>query len=296
MSSPEQIGPKHLERLKQHYHDHINSILEPIASSLPDHGDPNQRTKIAGRIIFSACFTFIFGVIIGAFQIYGVINAGLAHTLIFIAWLFTVLAVWAFLPSEPKKYIHRLLFRSALVLAFVFLALDLLMIYLKPIPELPDVSVEFFDPDAPTVLIKNQSNFLARNVRYQTVIFNLELPLEPPALRHPLPIVVEEATWIKAHDEIGPNAIFATPHVRPLLKPGDRLVGTIAVNCDECTRGRTYYVFIKWGQNGWYSEIKDEKSGRNRGPAVLREGILEAYLKDVESRVPIESRMPIRSR
>lgn len=296
MSSPQQIEHKPLERLKQFYHEHINLLLEPIISYLSGQNDPKQLAKSLDKILFSACFTFIFGVIIGAFQLYGVINATLAHFLIFLCWLFAVLAIWGLLPSEPRDKVNRLLLKSALSLAFIFAGIDLLMIYLKPTPEFPDITLQLFDPESPTLLVKNPSRVLAKDIKYQIGIFNVDLPLEPTAFRHPLPILVQEINWIKSNDEIGPTDVFNTQLVSPLLKKGNRLVGTIAVNCAECLRGRTYFVYINWGKDGWYSEIKDEQSGRNRGPSVLREGILEAYLNFVESKVPQADRIPIHQR
>ena len=81
-----------------------------------------------------------------------------------------------------------------------------------------------------------------------------------------------------------------------LLKPGDRLLGSAAVNCPECERGRTYIVYIVWGEGGWFSEVKDETSGRILIPKNFLKETREAYFTNIEAEVPEAARMPIQER
>jgi len=81
-----------------------------------------------------------------------------------------------------------------------------------------------------------------------------------------------------------------------LLKPGDRLFGSASVNCAACLRGRTYIVYIVWDQGGWFSEIKNEKSGIVFVPKKISKEGREKYFDFLIALIPEGSMLPITER
>lgn len=43
----------------------------------------------------------------------------------------------------------------------------------------------------------------------------------------------------------------------PLAK-GNRLFGYLSINCADGATRRAYWVLIKWGEEGWYREVKND--------------------------------------
>jgi hypothetical protein len=70
----------------------------------------------------------------------------------------------------------------------------------------------------------------------------------------------------------------------------------VSVLCPECSRGRTYIVYIVWGKSGWFSEVENEKTGKLIIPANFLKEAREAYFKALEAAVPEKSRIPIAQR
>jgi len=80
------------------------------------------------------------------------------------------------------------------------------------------------------------------------------------------------------------------------LKEGNRLFGSASVVCPECARGRTYIVYIVWGDSGWFSEVENEKSGKIIIPPNFLKTSRIEYFKALEAAVPAQSRMAIGKR
>ena len=134
----------------------------------------------------------------------------------------------------------------------------------KPKPEmtkqqesLADVALSFVTPSEPTLLILNLSDSVVRDIKWAVTVWNMDLPDR----NDPLPIPVQTFDWLKGHKKGGPQSMFSSPLVSPLLKPGNWLFGSAAVSCPECPRGKTYVVYIVWGKGGWFSEVENMKSG-----------------------------------
>ncbi len=156
----------------------------------------------------------------------------------------------------------------------------------------PVVALRFVYPKSPALVLMNQSEAIARNIKWMVTLWNMDLPDR----NDPLPIPATLFDFIRPHDEGGPENLFSGPLVSPLLKPGDRLFGSASVICPECARGRTYFVYIVWGEGGWFSEVEGEKSGRLLIPGnFLKESRIE-YFKALEAAVPAQLRTPIAER
>lgn len=156
----------------------------------------------------------------------------------------------------------------------------------------PIVALRFVYPKNPALMIVNTSDWMARDIKWVVALWNMDLPER----NDPLPIPVSTFDWIKPRDEGGPQNLFGSPLVSPLLKPGNRLIGSATVDCPECVNGKTYFVYIVWGSGGWYSEIEDEKSGKLIIPINFLKETREQYFKEIEALVPEKSRIPIGER
>jgi hypothetical protein len=154
------------------------------------------------------------------------------------------------------------------------------------------VALRFVYPKSPALMIINQSDVVVRDIKWTVILWNMDLPERGD----PLPIPVQTFDWLKAYDEGGPQNLFNSPLVAPLLKPGNRLFGSASVNCPTCTRGRTYIVYIVWGEGGWFSEVETEKSGRTLIPATVpfSRDSREKYFEALEAIVPEQARLPIK--
>ncbi len=156
----------------------------------------------------------------------------------------------------------------------------------------PEVSLRFVYPKSPALMIINQSAAIARDIKWTVILWNMDLPER----NDPLPIPVSTFDWLRPHAQGGPQNLFDGPLVSPLLKAGNRLFGSASVICPTCARGRTYIVYIVWGQDGWVAEIPDEVSGNLVIPPKLSKEYREAYFKQLEATVPTHWRVPIGER
>ena len=109
----------------------------------------------------------------------------------------------------------------------------------------------------------------------------------------PLPIPIKTFDWIRAHGAGGPEELFESPQVASLLKSGNRLFGSAFVDCPECSRGRTYIVYIVFGESGWHAEVENKKGGELIYPKNFLRETREAYFALLESRVPKNLRVSI---
>lgn len=83
--------------------------------------------------------------------------------------------------------------------------------------------------------------------------------MDLPGHDDPLPIPIQTFDWIRAHGAGGPEGLFESPQVASLLKSGNRLFGSAFVDCPECSIGRTYIIYIVFGESGWFAEVENER-------------------------------------
>ena len=152
----------------------------------------------------------------------------------------------------------------------------------------PLVGLRFVYPKSPALILVNQTEAIARNIKWTIVLWNMDLPDRD----NPLPIPVSSFDWLRPNGESGPLNLFDSPTVSPLLKPGNRLYGSASVSCPECSRGRTYLIYIVWGEGGWFAEAQNEQSGGVIVPNNFSKEVRTEYFKMVEG-VPAQLRMSI---
>ena len=139
----------------------------------------------------------------------------------------------------------------------------LVLIFQHP-EELPDVTLRVVEPKDPGLVLVNQSGVVAQDIKWTAEIWNLDDPKiwimhkAPPDAHDNLPIPVGTFDFIKPYSSSGVQLLFETPLIIPSLKPGNRLFGTVGVNCPKCIRGHAYIVYIIWGEGGWFWKYPDQ--------------------------------------
>jgi len=144
-------------------------------------------------------------------------------------------------------------------------------------PEAPDVTLRFLYSSEPVLQLLNQSDVIARDIKWSVVLWNLDLPER----NDPLPIPVATFDWIRPRQAGGPQGLFLAPSVRSLLRPGNRLVGSASVICPNCARGHTFFIYIVWGEGGWFTEIADMKDGEVFIPKRFTKTAIADFAKEL---------------
>ena len=117
------------------------------------------------------------------------------------------------------------------------------------IEQAPDVSVAFVYPEAPALVLVNNSQVVAKDIKYWSGFWNLDSNSDQP-----LPIPVAIFDWIRPNEVSAPQAFFTLQNIAPLISKGNRLVGLVGVTCPTCLKVRLFWVYVLWGSGGWYSE------------------------------------------
>ncbi len=119
-------------------------------------------------------------------------------------------------------------------------------------PEKPDVAIALVYPQEFAALIGNRSSVVLYKAKFGFAMWDLD-KLSDQGYPIVLPIVTQEADWIRGHDSVGPEAVIST--VSTLIKPGDRLFGWVIVSCPDCLKTRSYWISATVGQGGWFAEM-----------------------------------------
>jgi hypothetical protein len=162
----------------------------------------------------------------------------------------------------------------------------------------PDVTLKFVYPKNPALLLINQSAVVARDIHYEVALWDLDTLSERT---DPLPMPSQNVDWIRPHSSAGPQNLFFTQLVRPLVKPGDRLIGSAAVSCADCVHGHTFIVYIEWNNGGWVWEATGLDNGQQvRGvdgeliiPKKFTKAAIERYADDLLRKNPNRVRVSI---
>jgi len=155
-------------------------------------------------------------------------------------------------------------------------------------PKQPEISLRFVDPKSPAVLLVNDSNVIARDIKWGVILWdrNSKDPIALPIPHPPL------WPWIKPGFRGGPQDIFNV--VQSRIKTGDMIFGTAYVDCPDCAKGKTYLVSIDYGHGGWFVEVIDPKSGSPAWPNSFDLQGEEAYYEFINN-IPTKKRIPITS-
>jgi hypothetical protein len=70
----------------------------------------------------------------------------------------------------------------------------------------PDVSLRFVYPDAPALVLENNSDVIAKDIKWMVILFNMDIPDR----NDPLPIPTSTFDWLRPHSHGGPQDLFGT--------------------------------------------------------------------------------------
>jgi hypothetical protein len=154
----------------------------------------------------------------------------------------------------------------------------------------PEVAIRFQDPDLPTLVLLNTSGVVAQNIKWWVLLFNIDR--YTPGSLPIAPIRSSTFDFLRAHAPSIPQSLSAEPGFFNIVKPGDRLYGSAIVDCPECKRSRTYFVYLKWGESGWYSLDKNAPQGQVQRPGSQSAQDTAAFVRLVES-VPPSARVAV---
>jgi hypothetical protein len=168
---------------------------------------------------------------------------------------------------------------------------SIVLLFVLPDPLKPDIQLKFVNPKDPQLQIVNNSDEVATNIKWNIVAFNLTRINQN---RQPLPIPATTFDFLTPQNASMPAGIFQTPLMKPFISEGDRVVGSISVNCPNCMRGRTYIIGIVWGNGDWYAEYPEMDNGNLLVPTNV--AVVEEFAKDVVNRIPSSHRIPVSAR
>jgi hypothetical protein len=137
--------------------------------------------------------------------------------------------------------------------------------------------------------LSNHSISSAHDVSYWFALINIDRPdsLQGTFPYQALQIPVRKVDFINAGDTAG--AIILDSAVADRVRPGDRLFGTATFDCPGC-KERSYWLYIKRGEGGWFSEIRDQSV---RGLHLPIGKIIANADEELERLVPSSSRKSI---
>jgi hypothetical protein len=155
--------------------------------------------------------------------------------------------------------------------------------------ELPDVALQFVYPNSPMLRILNISNVTARQIKFTVAVWDIDKPQE----KNPLQIPVQTFDFIRPHLFGGNEGVFE-PLVRSgIIKPGTRLFGSASAECPDCRKGHIYWLYIIWGQSGWYSEIPNVTAAGIMFPKDFQNITATEFAERTIPLIPETQRVPI---
>jgi hypothetical protein len=121
----------------------------------------------------------------------------------------------------------------------------------------PDVVLRFYDARSPTYALQNPSEVLAREIRYQFVLLDMDDHDAQGRNGKQLAMPSGETNYIRPLSGYGATMLESREAPVP---DGHVVFGIASVSCSECERSRAYWVYYKKGVQGWYSEIQRDRT------------------------------------
>jgi hypothetical protein len=162
--------------------------------------------------------------------------------------------------------------RGGLGAGLILIPTSIVCLFVLPDEKKPEVSLRFVTVQYAYIQIVNTSDVTATNIKWMIAAFNLD------HLPDPLPIPASNFDLLTANNASIPIKIFQTPAVSPLVNPGDRIFGSASVTCPACSRGKTYWFYIVYGQGGWYVENPDVSNGNVVIPSISQIAEFAAHI------------------
>jgi hypothetical protein len=128
---------------------------------------------------------------------------------------------------------------------------------LKPHKAVPaNLTLRFVHPDEVAIVVDNAPHAgLADRPKYYAMLADLD------NVSDFLRIPTFMGDYIRPGEFMGPNQFMGLDTVKALIKPGDRIFGSVGVSCPTCIKSRNYWLYIKVGAGGWYEEQEGPPKG-----------------------------------
>ena len=158
----------------------------------------------------------------------------------------------------------------------------------EPLSSEAVLSASLAHPSNLVIFVENISSLLAEDIRWALVAFRVS----DPVLCSYQP---QNIGYLKAHSRSANYAVElnSLPHApqTPQLSNGDRLVGTISVDCPKC-KGTTLVVDFTWGVGGSFY-VLPEGNGNLILPRRLSGDNITRYIEHIENSIPLNLRHQI---
>jgi hypothetical protein len=204
-----------------------------------------------------------------------------------ITGIFLPLGLYLIFSRSDRDWVWGTILTVIGIVALIFAIRGLLREESRPEIPKPDVTLRFIYATEPALLLVNQSGAVARDIKWQVTVWNLDLPDRT----NPLPILTATFDFIMPRSSGGPQDLFSSQ--ASLLHKGDRLIGSASVSCPDCSRGHTFIVYIVWEQGGWFTEALDKTGGEILMPKRFTKSDIAKYADYLMSLVPQSARAPI---
>lgn len=165
-------------------------------------------------------------------------------------------------------------------------------------PQQADLRCIFSGKSELIIQYKNPTSIKAETPRISYALMNLSHPYiysprsgDPPSAQpFPIPTEIAKDAWINPGDYGGYTSILQ--NFRSSVKSGDIIFGVVRIDCHTCQKTRSYYVYWKAGDGGWYSEGDSKHMELPRPTAqATPEDQLKGYLDNL---VPAKKRQAMR--
>jgi hypothetical protein len=131
----------------------------------------------------------------------------------------------------------------------------------QPTKPRPELFMSFVNPKNPEFRIENRSGIVIEHAKYWFGLVDLDQPYlnSTPNLTGtvtpyaPLRIPSQDAGFINPKEVAG--ALVLPEDLVQRIKSGDRIFGVAQLECPGC-EDRGYWLYVKYGYDGWFSEMK----------------------------------------
>jgi hypothetical protein len=208
---------------------------------------------------------------------------------LFLALLALGVTVAALFAPYEWRDMPRWVRRGGLGVGLLLIPASIVCLFALPDEQKPEVSLRFVTVQYAYIQLVNTSDVVASNIKWMVAAFNLSSLQQK---RDPLPVPASNFDVLTAKNASLPINVFQTPLVSPLVKSGDRIFGSASVTCPTCSRGRTYWFYVVYGQRGWYAENPDVTNGNIVFPKDVNH--IEEFADHLVGTIPSAARISIK--
>lgn len=153
----------------------------------------------------------------------------------------------------------------------------------------PDVMARLVGVAAPSFQIENVSGKPAKQVKAVFALWNRDAKGDPMQF---LQVPSYTLDFVRPRQASIPWQMFQP--VVGSFKYGNRIFGTILLNCADCEKGRAYAVYITWGKGGWYADMPGARTDTVSLPKGWDKLDIGVWADQFTASIPEGNRKPIR--